>query len=147
MSESRNEQKVLLSKIKEKRAELASYLAQVEPRNTRLINTSIIFGALAAALTAGPGVGGDNFISSVKDMVSFGIPVWQMLCLVATILSVTVVIVNGMMKSHSLTSKIATTRTCDAKLEGLETMLELDQVDLQQATQVYTQCLTEVSHI
>lgn len=147
MSESSDDQKILLRKIREKRTELASYLVRAEPRNTKLINTSIVFGALAAALTAGPGVGGDGFISSVKDVVSFGIPVWQMLCLVATILSVTVVIVNGMMKSHSLTSKIAAARTCDAKLEGLETMLELDQVDLQQATQVYTQCLTEVSHI
>lgn len=147
MLETAKDNKVLLAKIRDKRKELADYLAKVEPRNTKLINSSIIAGALAAALTAGPGVGGEGFISAAKDVVSFGIPVWQMLCLIATILSVSVVITNGMLKSHSLSAKVEKTRACDAKLEGLEIMLELEQVDLKQATQVYTQCLTEISHI
>lgn len=138
---------MLLTKIRNKRKELADYLARTEPRNSRLINFSIIAGALSAALTSGPAVGGDGFISSVNSTVSFGIPVWQVLCLGATILSITVVVANGMMKSNNLTTKLATTRTCDAKLEGLETMLELEQIDLKQAAQLYTQCLTEVSHI
>lgn len=147
MLETAKDSKVLLAKIRDKRKELAGYLAKTEPRNTRLINSSIIAGALAAALTAGPGVGGEGFIGAAKDVVSFGIPVWQMLCLVATILSVSAVIANGMLKSHGFTAKVAKTRACDAKLEGLETMLELEQVDIKQATQVYTQCLTEISHI
>jgi len=141
------DKKILVDKIKAKRQELASYLAKTEPRNSRLINSSIIAGACAAALTAGPGVGGEGFISTAKEMVSFGIPVWQVLCLTASILSVIAVIANGMLKSHSLTTKITKTRACDAKLEGLETMLELNQADLKQATQIYTQCLTEISHI
>ncbi len=141
------DEEVLLTKIRNKRKELAEYLARTEPQNSRLINSSIITGALAAALTAGPGVGGDGFISAAKNMMSFGIPVWQVLCLLATVLSVTAVIANGMLKSHSLSSKVLKTRTCDAKLEGLETMLELAQLDIKQATQIYTNCLTEISHI
>lgn len=147
MIETAKDSSVLLIKIRNKRKELAEYLARTEPRHTRLINSSIVFGALAASLTAGPGVGGDGFISAAKEVVSFGIPVWQMLCLAATVLSVSVVIVNGMLKSHGLTSKVAKTRACDAKLESLETMLELEQVEIKQATQSYTQCLTELSHI
>jgi len=141
------DENILVNKIKVKRQELASYLAKTEPRNSRLINSSIIAGAFAAALTAGPGLGGEEFISTAKGMVSFGIPVWQALCLAASILSIIAVIANGMLKSHSLTTKITKTRACDAKLEGLETMLELKQVDLKQATQLYTQYLTEISHI
>lgn len=147
MIQTTNDEQVLLTKIRNKRQELAAYLARAEPRSLRLINASIISGALAAALTAGPGIGGEGFISAAKNIVSFGIPIWQLLCLLATILSVAVVVSNGMLKSNSITSKVEKTRTCDAKLEGLETMIELAQVDLKQAAQLYTQCLTEIPHI
>lgn len=147
MSEISNESNALLTKIRAKRKELSAYLSQMEPRNSRLINYSIIAGALAAGLTAGPGFGGDGFIGTAKGLISFGIPVWQVLCLVATILSMVVVISNGMLKSHDLTTKVGQARMCDAKLEGLETMLELEQVDVKQAAQRYSQYLTEIPHI
>ena len=147
MSNNLTEEQILLTRIQDKRQELASYLIKHEPRNSRLINSSIIAGALAAALTAGPGAGGEGFIDSAKSIMSFGIPVWQVLCLAASALSVVAVIANGMLKSNNLANKITKTQASDAKLEGLETMLELKQVDLEQATQLYTQYLTEISHI
>ncbi len=142
-----NDSDVLLEKIKTRRREVADYLNKHEPRHSRLITTSIVAGALAAALTAGPGVGGSGFIEAAKGVVSFGIPVWQVLCLLATLLSMAVVISNGMLKSKDLTSKISQVRGCDAKLEGLEIMLELQQIDLEQATSLYTQYLTEIPHV
>lgn len=142
-----NDADALLQKIKTKRREVADYLKKSEPRQSRLITTSIVAAALAAALTAGPGVGGGGFIEAAKGVVSFGIPVWQVLCLLATILSVAAVITNSMLKSNDMTSKIAQVRGCDAKLEGLEIMLELQQIDLQQATTLYTQYLTEIPHV
>jgi hypothetical protein len=147
MPDNKSDTDSLLMKIRIKRQELADYLGKSEPRHLRLINSSIISGALAAALTAGPGIGGGGFINSVKDIVSFGIPIWQALCLAATILSITAVIINGMLKSNDLTSKIASARSCDAKLEGLETMLELTQINVEQATPLYTQYLTEIPHV
>jgi len=137
----------LLKKIRTKRRRIADYLTKSEPRRARLINSSIISGALAAALAAGPGIGGGVFIDSVKDIVSFGIPIWQALCLAATILSVAVVIINGMLKSRELSSEIINARSCDAKLEGLETMLDLAQFDVAQATRLYTEYLTEIPHV
>lgn len=142
-----NDADALLEKIKTKRQEVADYLKKHEPRHSRLITFSIVAGAAAAALTAGPGVGGGGFIEAAKGVVSFGIPVWQVLCLLATLLSMTVVITNGMLKSKDLTSKIARVRGCDAKLEGLEIMLEMQQIELQQATSLYTQYLTEIPHV
>jgi len=147
MPQNATDENVLLTKIKTKRQELANYLQKTKPQNTKLVNSSIIAGALAAALTAGPGVGGEGFISSAKGMVSFGVPVWQALCLAASILSVVAVIANGMLKSNGLAAKISKTQLCDAKLEGLEIMLELRQIDTKQALQLYTQQLTEISHI
>ena len=142
-----NESEALLEKIKGKRRKVAEYLDKNEPRQSRLISISIVAGALAAALTAGPGVGGSGFIDTARGVVSFGVPVWQVLCLLATLFSISVVIANGMLKSNDLISKISQARGCDAKLEGLELMLSLNQIDLNQATSLYTQYLTEISHI
>jgi len=142
-----NDPTTLLEKIERKRREVAEYLKEHEPKHSRYITTSIVAGALAAALTAGPGVGGTGFIESARGVISFGIPVWQFLCLLATILSMLAVISNGLLKSRDLTSKIARVRGCDAKLEGLEIMLELEQIDMKQAASLYAQYLTEISHI
>ncbi|MEX0966730.1 MAG: hypothetical protein WD077_05795 [Bacteroidia bacterium] len=137
----------LLDRIKRKRQEVADYLNKNEPKQSRFITISIVAGALAAALTAGPGVGGSGFIETASGLVSFGIPVWQVLCLLATVLSVSAVISNGLLKSNDLTSKISQVRGCDAKLEGLEIMLDMEQIDLKQATSLYTQYLTEIPHV
>lgn len=147
MLEKKQDVDVLLTKIKTKRQELANYLAKYEPRHSLLINSSIIFGALTVALTAGPGVGGSKFIDTMNNAMSFSIPVWQLLCLIAAILSVAVVIVNGMLKSQNLTSKITSAKSCTAKLEGLETLLELQQMDVKQAAPLYTQYISEVSYV
>ncbi|MFH5832107.1 hypothetical protein ACG2F4_09535 [Halalkalibaculum sp. DA3122] len=142
-----SDRNALLKKIKNKRREAADYLSRNEPKKSRLLTTSIIAGALAAALTAGPGMGGSGFIEAAKGVVSFGIPVWQVLCLLATLLSMAAVISNGLLKSDDISSKIAQVRSCDAKLEGLETMLELNQIDLEHAASLYTQYLTDIPHV
>lgn len=142
-----NDADALLDRIKTKRQEVADYLDDNEPRQSRFITISIIAGALAAALTAGPGVGGSGFIDTASGLVSFGLPVWQVLCLLATFLSMSAVIANGLLKANDLPSKIAQVRGCDAKLEGLEIMLDMDQIDLKQAASLYTQYLTEIPHV
>ncbi|NIV03469.1 hypothetical protein GWN26_06450, partial [Candidatus Saccharibacteria bacterium] len=108
MTEKTNNTDFLLKKIRTKRQEIADYLTRSEPRHSRLIKSSIVAGALAAALTAGPGIGGDGFIEAAKSVVSFGIPIWQLLCLIATLLSATAVVANSILKSSDLSSKIAT---------------------------------------
>ena len=147
MSRNNKDEEALLAKIRAKRKILADYLLKSEPRQSRLINFSIFAGALAAALTAGPGIGGDDFVDSFKSIVSLGIPIWQLLCLIATTLSVAAVVINGILKSNDMGAKINATRSCDAKLEGLETMLELSQVSVEQAAPVYTQYLNEIPHV
>jgi len=145
-----SDEQLLLTKIKTKRQQISEYLAKTEPRYYLLMNCSIFGSAVAAALTAGPAFGGESFISFIKEkeiMVSFGKPIWQMLCLVATILSTLAVIAFGILRSYRITSKISSARSCDAKLEGIQTMLELGQANVEQATQDYTQCLVEIPHV
>lgn len=57
------------------------------------------------------------------------------------------VITNGLLKSRDLPSKIAQVRGFETKLEGLEIMLDLNQIDLNQASFIYTQYLTEIPHV
>lgn len=147
MSEHTTDKDALVSRIKAKRQQISDYVAKAAPRHSWLITCSIVAGALAAALTAGPGVGGEGFIGAANDVVKFGIPVWQVLCFAATVLSIVAVIANGMLKSYDYTSKITNATRCDAKLEGIEVMLEFGQLDVSEATKQYTQCLTEIPGI
>ncbi len=141
------ETQTLIDNIDVKRRKVSEYLNKNEPRHSRLITFSIIAGALSATLTAGPGLGGTDFILSAGEFLSLGVPVWQAVCLLATICSVAVVIVNGILKSSDMMSRISQARVCDAKLEGLAVMLSMNQIDLKQAASLYTQYLTEISHI
>ncbi|MFL1406552.1 hypothetical protein ACJO2E_14550 [Marinobacter sp. M1N3S26] len=147
MTENRNEKDRLQQQIAAKRKELARYLGKAEPRNTMLMTTSIVCGALAAAFTAGPGFGGDGFVGQIKVSESLDLPLWQVLCLLASLMSMITVIANGLLKFNDLTGKISEARMNDAKLEGLDTMIELGQIDLGQATREYTECLSRIAHI
>ena len=124
----------LLERIKTKRREVADYLDNNEPKQSRYIMISIVAGTLAAALTAGLGFGESGFIDTASGLFSYGIPVWQVLCLLATLLSMSAVNSNGLLKSNDLTSKISQVRGCDAKFEGQEIMLDMGQIELNQAT-------------
>lgn len=147
MSEHATDKAALVSRIRAKRQQISDYVKKAAPRHSRLITCSIISGALAAALTAGPGVGGAGFIDAATGVVKFGIPIWQVLCFAATVLSVAAVIANGMLKSSDYASKIANANRCDAKLEGIEIMLEFGQLDVSEATKQFSQCLPEISGI
>lgn len=144
-----NAEDILLLKIANKRKAIAKYIAKNEPHQRKLVNASIISGAVAAALTAGPGVGGNEFIQKVNDSTPFdiGIPTWQIICVAATILSVASVVFNGMIKTHDMSAKISSARGCDAKLEGLELRLALSQLKADDAASLYSQYINEIAHI
>lgn len=61
--------------------------------------------------------------------------------------SVSAAIATNMSKSHDIASKILRAQTCDAKLEGLETLVEIEQIDIAKASSLYTEYLPEVSFI
>lgn len=117
------------------------------PFLVRLVNTAIVSSALAAALTVGPAFGGQTLTAWLTGTLGFTAPVWQLLCLGATICSVSAAIATNMSKSHEIASRILRAQTCDVKLEGLETLLEMDQIDMAKASSLYTQYLPEISFI
>ena len=139
MTETTDSKDALLKRIGDKRAEIAAYLAKSQPRNRRLVNTAIVCSAVAAAMTAGPAFGGKTLTAWLTETLRLESPVWQLLCLVATLCSIAAAIATNMSKSHDIASKILRAQTGDARLEGLETLLELDQIDVAKASSLYVE--------
>lgn len=137
----------LLKRIATKREQISAFLSKSQPRSRKLVNTAIICGALAAALTAGPAFGGSTMTAWLTETLGLKSPVWQLLCLGSTICSVTAAIATNMSKSHAIASKILSAQACNAKLEGLELLIEMNQVDAEKSAALYTQYLTEISFV
>jgi hypothetical protein len=138
MSTDADTKKTLLQNIGAKRSEIRSFLSKTEPRNVRLVNMAIICSAIAAALTAGPAFGGKT-LTAWLETLGLRSPVWQLLCLGATACSVAAVVVTNMSKSHEITSKLFRAQTTDAKLEGLEALVQMDQIEIDKASSLYVQ--------
>ena len=139
--------KKLLHMIRQKREEIRAFLDENETRNRRLVNTAIVASAIAAAFTAGPAFGGQTLTAWLTQAFGTSSPAWQLLCLGATVCSVAAAITTNLSKSHELGSKIVHAQTADAKLEGLEALLDMDQIDIQEATTQYAQHLTGVAFL
>lgn len=137
----------LLSRIHQKRSEIRVFLETNEARNRRLVNTAIFASAIAAAFTAGPAFGGSTMTAWLTETFGLASPAWQLLCLGATVCSVAAAITTNLSKSHDLGARIAQAQACDAKLEGLETLIELNQVDIEEATAQYAASLSAIAFL
>jgi hypothetical protein len=78
----------LLGRIKQKRPEIEKYLKLAASRRRLLMNTTILAGTLAAALTAAPALGGKSFTDWLTSIFNLSSPAWQLLCGVASLCSV-----------------------------------------------------------
>jgi hypothetical protein len=137
----------LLTQIRTKRARVESIIAAAAPRKRRLLNLSIIGGALAAVLTTGPAVGGQPFVLWVKATLGLTGPGWQFLCAAAALCSLVATISTQLLKSHSLEERVFRGQSCRAKLEALEVGLSTGQMDLRSATTEYMKCLEEAAFL
>jgi hypothetical protein len=113
----------ILGRIRDKRAEVERFLATAVPRKRRLLNTTIVGGSLAAALTAAPAVGGAPFTA------------W--LATVAT----------QLLKSNNVEQNIGRAQSARAKLEVLETSVTLGQLEPRQAVTEYLKCVEDAAFL
>lgn len=136
----------LLERIDARRESIDAYLRVARPRGTRLINVAIVSSALAAALTAGPALGGEAFSTNVADGLSLrsDSTVWRVLCLLALVMSVVAAIATNLGRSHHVADRITAAEATNAELEGLQTLLEFGQVPVGDAAKLYQQYLTRI---
>ena len=137
----------VLSQIRRKRTQLEAFLGVARPRKRRLLNMTIIGGTIAAALTAGPAVGGAPFTAWLTMMLGLASPSWRLLCGAATVCSVMATVATQLLKSHNIEEHVTRAQACRAKLEVLEVGLTVGDLDVRQATTEYLKCVEESSFL
>ena len=143
------DQQLLLERITDRRRSVDHFLETARPRSERLTLVCIISSALAAALTAGPALGGADFTASVSESLGLGGPadVWRPLCLLAMVVSVIAAISANLSKSKNAEAKIINAEACNVELEGLQTLLEFHQVPIAEAVKLYQQYVSRVPFV
>jgi hypothetical protein len=137
----------LVGRIRQKRSQLEKFLITARPRKRRLLNTTIVGGSLAAALTAAPAIGGQTFTSWLTAALGLASPSWRVLCATATVCSVMATVATQLLKSHNVEEHVTRAEGCRAKLEVLEVSLAIGHLDLQQATSEYLKCLQDAAFL
>lgn len=140
----------LILRIKDKRAQISTYLASTEPRANRLTTASIVCGAIASLLTAGPAVGGPSFTKTLTAALGTSpeaAPSWRILCAAATLLSVCATTAVAIHRNENLAVRISKAQACKSRLEGLETQLELGTVTAKKAAEAFELHLLEVGFV
>jgi len=142
-------QQDLLNRVKARRASIDAYVRRIEPRADRQANLSIISSGVAAALTAGPAIGGTRFSTSLQHLLALPDDslVWQSLCLLAAVVSVVAAVSTSLYKSRDLASQLSKAETAASQLEGLETLLEFGQLPVAEAVKLYQQYVSGIPFI
>jgi hypothetical protein len=133
----------LLSRIRQKRGELDAFLTAAQPRKRRLLNTTIVGGSLAAALTAGPAVGGSSFTAFLTGALGLSSPSWRLLCAAASVSSIAATVATQLLKTNHVEEHVARAQGCRAKLEVLDLGLTMGQIDAKQAAAEYLKCVED----
>ena len=110
---------------------------------------SIISSALAAVIVAGPALGGERFTGGAADVLSLnsGAPVWRFMCLLGLIASVVAAIATNLHKSQDLAARITAAESCDADLEGLQTLLRFGRISTEEAVDLYRGYIARIPHV
>ena len=137
----------LVTQIRRKRSQLETFVSAARPRKRRLINTTIVGGSLAAALTAAPAVGGPSFTAWLTTAMNLTSPSWRILCAAASVCSITATVATQLLKSHNIEEHLTRAQSCKAKLEVLEIGVTLGQLDSRQATTEYLRCVEETAFL
>jgi hypothetical protein len=135
----------VLGRIRAKRAEVERFLAAAVPRKRRLLNTTIVGGSLASALTAGPAVGGPSFTAWLTMAMGLTSPSWRLLCGAASAASIMATVATQLLKSNNIEQNIGRAQSARAKLEVLETSLTLGQLDTRQAVAEFLKCVEDAA--
>jgi hypothetical protein len=137
----------LLDTVRHKRQQLNAFLATAVPRKRRLMNITIVAGALAAALTAAPAAGGQPFTAWMTAAMGLSSPSWRLLCGAASIFSIMATVATQLLKSNNLEERITRAQGCRAKLEVLEIGIAAGQLDATRATAEYLQCVQDAAFL
>ncbi|HXO28387.1 MAG TPA: hypothetical protein VOA80_13650 [Thermoanaerobaculia bacterium] len=127
----------LMRRIRAKRSQIATYLNRVEPTANRLTTFATICSAIAGTSTA---------VLTIALSTTPSIRLWW-LSAGATASSALAGSANHWYKSRDLAARILKAQATDAKLEALETLIEIGQIPLKDAAARYERCVLEVPFV
>lgn len=133
----------LRHRVAQKREEVHAFIAAEGPRKQRLLNTTIVGGSLAAALNAGPAIGGQPFTAWLTTSFSLTSPAWQLLCGAAAVAAISATVATQILKSRNSEERLAAAQRCRAKLDVLEVGLATGHIDVPQATSEFLRCIED----
>jgi hypothetical protein len=137
----------LQDRITSKRDEVHTFIVAEGPRKQRLLNTTILGGSLAAALNAGPAIGGAPFTAWLTGTFGLTSPAWQLLCGAAAVCSISATVATQLLKSRQIEERLARAESCRAKLDVLEVGLSTGHIDVPQATSEFLRCLEDTAFL
>ncbi len=140
----------LILRVQAKRADLNAYLRAAGARNRRLVNITIIAGSLAAAMTAGPALGGKPFadwLTEVLGLTPASSPSWRLLCGVAFLCSLAATIATQLHTSHNYEEHITDAQKARATLEVLAVGVMSGYLSQHEATRRYLECVESTPFI
>jgi hypothetical protein len=148
MDEAQNRQD-LTRQIDQRRDDIRAFLRHARPRRNRLTTVSIVASAVVAALTAGPGFGQDTFNAAVASIFSLSNPaiVWQVICVLASLLSLVAAIASSLANSRNSADQISTAESASAQLDGLLTALKYGDLPLGDAARLYQEYSSKAAFI
>ena len=136
----------LLAKIADQIGRIEAFLRRARPRQTRLTVVTIVSAALAAALTAGPALGGKPFTGWAQEItgVEDSSYVWRLLCLLAMLVSITAAICANLNQASKTESRVVSAEVCRTELACLQTLIEFRQIPVSEGLKLYQQHLSRV---
>ena len=137
----------LLQKIISKRNVVHAFIVKHEPRNTLLINVAIIFGVIGTALAGVPALGGQGAIDSIKAATQPPLPVWQLICIGASLSTMAATIATTLRSNHDISNKLARAQACETKLEMLELLVTNNQIETKDAIEKYGEYCADIGFI
>jgi len=97
----------LISRVRAKRAKVERYLRVVGARRRRLVNVTIVAGAIATMLTAAPALGGKPLAGWLTETFELSSPSWRILCALAAVCSLIAAVATQLHTSKNYEEHIA----------------------------------------
>lgn len=126
----------VLDLVQKRRANILAFVAHIEPKARRLTNVNIVCGGLAAAVTITPVLGEKTIMEALGDSGP-GSLVWNLILILAFVLSMISTIAASLYKSRDIAGQLAKAQTTGARLASLEAQLKLEKCEPTQIFEKY----------
>jgi hypothetical protein len=136
----------LVDEIETRRRGIERYLDAKRPVSNRLTTISIISSCVAAALAAGPAVGGNGFAETVQNGLPIGqsSSVWRLLCFAAAAAAIAAAISANLSKSSDLAQRVAGAEAANSLLDGLRARMLFSRLPVAEGAQQYQEIVARI---